>query len=174
MARLGTHFLKKAAEYEAKAKPLLEKAEADKEDKDAAFEGEAMNKMAVAEYLKTARIFGRLQERFPTDPLAGQAGLRAGQSFMRASKHQEAVDAFKRVIAESSYDGKTIRAQAMYWSGMSYQALRQPMAAYSHFKRLTYDFPESEWAAFARGQLSQEGMLNLEDKLELERLESER
>ena len=173
MARLGTHFLKKAAEYEAKAKPLLEKAEADKEDKDAAFEGEVMNKMAIAEYLKTARIFGRLQERFPTDPLAGQAGLRAGQSFMRAAKHQEAVDAFKRVIAEPSYDGVTIRAQAMYWSGMSYQALRQPMAAYSHFKRLTYDFPESEWAAFARGQLSQEGMLDLEDNLEMERLESE-
>jgi outer membrane protein assembly factor BamD (BamD/ComL family) len=170
MARLGTHFLKKAAEYEAKAKPLLEKGP---DDKDAAFEGEAMNKMAVAEYLKTARIFGRLQERFPTDPLAGQAGLRAGQSFMRANKHQEAVDAFKRVIAEPSYDGKTIRAQAMYWAGMSYQALRQPMAAYSNFKRLTYDFPESEWAAYARGQLSQEGMLNLEDKLELERLESE-
>ena len=78
-----------------------------------------------------------------------QAGLRAGQSFMRAGKNQEAVDAFKRVIAEPSYDGKTIRAQAMYWSGMSYQALRQPMAAYSNFKRLTYDFPESEWAAFA-------------------------
>jgi outer membrane protein assembly factor BamD (BamD/ComL family) len=48
------------------------------------------------------------------------------------------------------------------------------MAAYSNFKRLTYDFPESEWAAYARGQLSQEGMLNLEDKLELERLESEK
>ncbi len=171
MARLGAHFLKKASEYEAKAKPLLEKAET---DKDAAFEGEAMNKMAVAEYLKTARIFGRLQERFPTDPLAGQAGLRAGQSYMRANKHQEAVDAFKRVIAEQSYDGKTIRAQAMYWSGMSYQALRQPMAAYSHFKRLTYDFPESEWAAFARSQLSQDNMLNLEDKLELERLENEK
>jgi TolA-binding protein len=84
------------------------------------------------------------------------------------------VDAFKRVIAESSYDGKTIRAQAMYWAGMSYQALKQPMAAFSYFKRLTYDFPESEWASFARGQLSQEGMLNLEDKLELQRLESEK
>jgi outer membrane protein assembly factor BamD (BamD/ComL family) len=170
MARLGTHFLKKAAEYEAKAKPLLEQAET---NKDAAFEGEAMQKMAVAEYLKTASIFGRLQQRFPTDPLAGQAGLRAGQSFMRASKHQEAIDAFKRVIAEPSYDGVTIRAQAMYWSGMSFQALRQPMAAYSNFKRLTYDFPESEWAAFARGQLSQDSMLNLEENLELERLENE-
>jgi outer membrane protein assembly factor BamD (BamD/ComL family) len=171
MARLGTHFLKKASEYEEKSKPLLEKGP---DDKDAAFEGEALKKLATAEYLKTAQIFGRLQERFPTDPLAGQAGLRAGQSFMRASKNQEAVDAFKRVIEEPSYDGPAIRAQAMYWSGMCYQNLRQPMAAYSHFKRLTYDFPESEWAAFARGQLSQENMLNLEDNLELERLESEK
>ncbi len=170
MARLGTHFLKKASEYEAQAKPLLEKPE---EDKDARFEGEALKKMAVAEYLKTAQIFGRLQERFPSDSLAGQAGLRAGQAYMRAAKHQEAIDAFQRVIAEQGYDGKTIRAQAMYWAGMSYQALRQPMAAYSMFKRLTYDFPESEWAAFARGQLSQQSLLDLENKLELERLEAE-
>jgi outer membrane protein assembly factor BamD (BamD/ComL family) len=171
MARLGTHFLKKASEYEAKAKPLLEKGP---DDKDAAFEGTALNKLAIAEYLKTAQIFGRLQQRFPTDPLAGQAGLRAGQSFMRAAKTPEAIDAFKRVVDEASYDGPTIRAQAMYWSGMCYQNIRQPMAAYSHFKRLTYDFPESEWAAFARGQLSQEGMLNLEDQLELDRLEGEK
>jgi outer membrane protein assembly factor BamD (BamD/ComL family) len=173
MARLGTHFLKMASEYEAKAKPLLEKAKAE-ENKDAGFEGEALMKMAVAEYLKTANIFGRLQERFPGDPLAGQAGLRAGQAFMRAGKHQNAVDAFLRVIAEEGYDGKTIRAQAMYWAGMSYQSLKEPMAAYSVFKRLTYDFPESEWAAFARGQLSQESMLDLESKLEMQRLEGER
>ena len=38
----------------------------------------------------------------------------------------------------------------MYWMGMSYQDLRQQMAAYSTFKRLTYDFPESKWAAYAR------------------------
>jgi TolA-binding protein len=173
MARLGTHFLKKASEYEAKAQPLLEKGKAE-ENKDASFEGEALMKMAVAEYLKTANIFGRLQERFPSDPLAGQAGLRAGQSFMRAGKNQDAIDAFQRVISQEGYDGKTIRAQAMYWAGMCYQKLRQPMAAYSVFKRLTYDFPESEWAANARGQLSQEGMLDLETKLELERLEAEK
>jgi TolA-binding protein len=173
MARLGAHFLKKASEYEAKAKPLIEKAKAE-ENKDAGFEGEALMKMAVAEYLKTASIFGRLQQRFPSDPLAGQAGLRAGQSFMRAGKNQDAIEAFQRVIAEEGYDGKTIRSQAMYWAGMCYQALKQPLAAYSVFKRLTYDFPESEWAAYARGQLSQEGMLDLETKLELERLETEK
>ncbi|MFM2170698.1 MAG: hypothetical protein RI957_927 [Verrucomicrobiota bacterium] len=171
MARLGTHFLKKASDYEAKAKPLLEKGPA---DKNAAFEGEALQKMAVSEYLKTANIFERLQQRFPSDPLAGQSGLRAGQAYMRAGKNQEAVDAFKRVINEPAYDGPTLRSQAMYWTGMCYQSLRQPMAAYSNFKRLTYDFPESEWAAFARAQLSQDNMLDLEDKLELERLESEK
>lgn len=171
MARLGSHFLKKATAYEEQAKPLLAKGE---EDKDARFDGEALQKMAVAEYLKTANIFGRLQQRFPGNEFAGDAGLRAGQAFMRAAKNQEAVEAFQRVIAEDGYDGPKIRAQAMYWTGMCYQALRQEMAAYSTFKRLTYDFPESEWAAYARGQLSQERLLNLEDKLELERLEEGR
>ena len=73
MARLGSHFLKKAAGYEAQAKPLL----ANEEDKDAQFEGQALQKMAEREYLKTAQIFGRLQERFPSNDMAGQAGLRA-------------------------------------------------------------------------------------------------
>jgi outer membrane protein assembly factor BamD (BamD/ComL family) len=62
----------------------------------------------------------------------------------------------------------------MYWAGMCYQQLHQPMAAYSIFKRLTYDFPESQWAAYARAQLSQENMLNLETDLEIKRLEGEK
>jgi len=169
MARLGSHFLKKAAMYEAKAKPLLQQID----DKDAQFEGAALQKMAVSEYIKTAQIFGRLQERFPSDSLAGQAGLRAGQSFMRAGKKQEAIDSFQRVINEESYDGPDIRAQAIYWMGMCYQDLRQQMAAYATFKRLTYDFPESKWAAYARAQLSQESLLKLETNLELQRLEGE-
>lgn len=171
MARLGSHFLKKAAAYEAQAKPLLAKAA---EDKDARFEGEALQKMAVGEYLKTANIFGRLQARFPGNELAGDAGLRAGQAYMRAGKTKEAIESFQKVIAEQGYDGPKIRSQAMYWVGMCYLDIRQAMAAYSAFKRLTYDFPESQWAAFARGQLSQENLLNLEDKLELNRLEGGR
>jgi outer membrane protein assembly factor BamD (BamD/ComL family) len=168
MARLGSHFLKKASAYEQKSKTLLEQVD----NKDAQFEGEALRQMGIREYIKTAQIFGRLQERFPGNELAGQAGLRAGQAFMRAEKKQEAIDAFQRVLAEESYDGPEIRAQAMYWTGMCYGDLGQQMAAYSAFKRLTYDFPESKWAAYARGQLSQERMLKLETELELERLES--
>lgn len=171
MARLGSHFLKKAAGYESKSKPLLKKGLED-EDKDATFEGEAMQKMAVREYLKTAQIFGRLQLRFPTNSMAGAAGLRAGQAYMRAGMLTEAVNAFNRVISEKSYDGKNVRSQAMYWTGKCHQEKRDQMAAYSMYKRLTYDFPESDWAKYARGQLSQAGMLKLEGDLELERLES--
>ena len=174
MARLGSYFLKSATAYEEKAKPLLAKGvdETGKViDKDAAFEGQAMQKMAFNEFIKTARIFGRLQERFPDDELAGQAGLRAGHAYFRATRQQDALTAFLRVIGEEGYDGPNVRSQAMYWAGMCYQQLQQPMAAYSIFKRLTYDFPESQWAAYARAQLSQENMLNLETDLEIKRLE---
>ncbi len=169
MLRLGTHFLKKASAYEKQAQPLLAK----EEDKDAQFEGVALQKMAVREYVKTAQIFGRMQERFPSHEKAGQAGLRSGQSYMRAKRYKDALSAFKRVIAEQSYDGPDVRAQAIYWSGMCHIDTRQQMSAYSSFKRLTFDFPESKWAAYARGQLSQESMLKLETDLEIERLEAQ-
>jgi len=169
MAKLGSHFLKKAAEFEAKAKPLLAKAE---EDADAAFEGQALQKMAEREYMKTASIFGRLQERFPDNRLAGQSGLRAGQAYMRAKKWREAIAMFQRVVNEESYDGPEERAPAIYWSATCYQELRQDMAAYSAYKRLTYDFPESKWAGYARAKLSEERLLQLEEKLEIERLEA--
>lgn len=167
MARLGSHFLKKASQYEAESKPLLEQ----EDDKDAVFKGEALKKMASREYLKTAQIFSRMQERFPDHEMAGAAGLRAGQAYMRAEKLSEAIEAFAKVINEENYDGKTIRSQAMYWSGKCYQDQNEQMAAYSIYKRLTYDFPESEWAAYARGQLSEGALLRLESQLELERLE---
>ena len=170
MARLGTHFLKKATAYEAKAKPLL--ASGEEGDKDAAFEGAAMEKMAHREYYKTAKIFERLRERFPDNALAGQAGLRSGEAYMRAGRTKDALDAFLAVTEEEGFD-KEVRSASMYWAGMCYQSQRNSMSAYSIYKRLTYDFPETDWAKYARGQLSQPGMLDLEMELEVERLKSE-
>ena len=56
-------------------------------------------------------------------------------------------------------------------AALCYQQLGQAMAAYSMYKRLTYDFPESKWAAYARGRLSQDAMSRLETELEIKRLE---
>jgi len=170
MARLGAHFQRTAAGYEERAKPLLAKTD----DKNAQFDGTAMQKLAVSEYLKAANIFARMQERFPDHDLAGKGGLYAGQAYMRAGANKDAVDAFLRVIKNEGYDGPEIRAQAMYWAGMCYESLKEPMAAYSIYKRLTYDFPESKWGSYARAQLSQEGLLNIENDLEIKRLEEKK
>lgn len=170
IGKLGTYFLGAAKKYEDQAKPLLAKTE----DKDAQFEGTALWKMAVAEYLKSARMFSRLQERFPSHELAGPAGLRAGQAYMRAEQTTDALNSFLRLIKNKDYDGVEIRAQAMYWAGLCYEKMRQDMAAYSMYKRLTYDFPESKWASYSRAQLSQDKLQNLETSLEIKRLEEGR
>ncbi|MFT5130890.1 MAG: outer membrane protein assembly factor BamD (BamD/ComL family), partial [Rhodothermales bacterium] len=121
-----------------------------------------------------AEIFGRLQERFPDHELAGKGGLRAGQAYMRAGENRRAIVAFKRVSSHEAYDGPDIRAQAMYWMGLCHENTGTAMAAYSQYKRLTYDFPESKWASYARGQLSQDSLLNIENDIEQQRLEEGR
>ena len=170
MARLGAHFQRIAADYEKRAKALLEKTD----NKDAQFEGTAMQKMAVSEYLKAANIFAKLFERFPSHELAGTGGLRAGQSYMRAGANRQAVKILLQVANNESYNGPDIRAQSMYWAGMCYEALKEPMAAYSIYKRLTFDFPESKWASYARAQLSQDNLQGLETDLEIKRLEQKK
>jgi outer membrane protein assembly factor BamD (BamD/ComL family) len=168
MARLGTHFQRKAVQYERQAKPLLE----DEENKDDFFEGTALKKLSQLEYIKAAQIFERLQERFPSDDLAGTAGLRAGQIYMRAEDLPAAIKALESVFNNEGYDGPTLRCEAMYWAGRCHTMMRKDLQAYALYKRITYDFPESKWAAYARSQLSSERMLNLDKKLEIERLEA--
>jgi len=170
MARLGTHFQRKAAGYATKAAPLLAKID----DKDAQHEGTALQTLANLEYVKAAQIFERLQTRFSDNALAGRAGYYAGQTYIRAKKYKKAITALQKVIDNENYDGKTLRAGAMYWAAKSHQSLNQLMPAYALYKRITYDFPESKWAAYARAQLSEERMLMLDQKLEIERLEEGR
>ena len=67
-----------------------------------------------------------------------------------------------------------VRARAMYWAGMCYDALREEMASYSIMKRVTYDFPESKWASFARSHLSTDKYIVLEEDLEIKRVEEGR
>jgi len=167
MARLGTHFQREAIQLERKAKPLLE----DEENREAYYEGQALEKLANAEYVKAAQIFERLQTRFPNHELAGKAGLRAGQIYMRAGEFGDAVQALMSVVDNQGYDGATLRSEAMYWAGRCRQSLNEPLLAYGLFKRITYDFPESKWAAYARAQLSTDRMQRVDYQLETERLE---
>ena len=90
---------------------------------------------------------------------------------MRALRYKDAITALRRVVDNESYDGKTLRSEAMYWTAKCHQTLNDQLPAYGLYKRITYDFPESKWAAYARGQLSQERLLRLDQQLEIKRLE---
>ena len=62
----------------------------------------------------------------------------------------------------------------MYWAGKCYETLGEGMPAYAVYKRLTYDFPESQWAAYARGQLSGAGMMSIDKRMEANIAEKKR
>ncbi len=150
MSRLGSYFQKQGLTYKTQAE-ALEKKEGDVE---AAGEALRLRELATQEYLDAAQVFAKLEQRFPDDPLAGLAGLRSAQNFMRAGDFATAVERFQKVIDTEQYDGKTIRSQAVYWSGISQERLAAHGEAYESYRRLTFDFPDSIWAKYGRGRLA--------------------
>lgn len=150
MSRLGSYF-------QAQGKSLKGQAEALEQDEDnVEAQGEALKlreKMAK-EYRNAAQVFKKLQDRFSNDPLAGLAGLRSAQNFLRAGDYQDAIDGFQIVIDTEAYDDKTIRSQAMFWSGISQERLGNAREAYQLYRRTTFDFPDSVWAKQSRGRLA--------------------
>ena len=113
-----------------------------------------LRELMTREYLNAAQVFKKLKERFPNDPLAGLAGLRAAQNFMLAGDFAEAVAGFQKVVDTESYDDKTVRSQALVGRGISYERLDNLSEAYEVYRRVTFDFPDSVWAKQARGRLA--------------------
>ncbi|MFT5042460.1 MAG: tetratricopeptide (TPR) repeat protein, partial [Hyphomicrobiaceae bacterium] len=150
MSRLGSYFQKQGLAYKKKAEAL------DKKENDVDASGEAIRfrELATKEYLNAATVFGKLQSRFPDDPLAGLAGLRSAQNYMRAGDYKTAVEGFKFVVDNESYDARDVRAQALYWSGLSHERLNSTEDAYQIYRRTTFDFPDSIWAKYSRGRLA--------------------
>lgn len=122
------------------------------------------------EFEVAGKIFGNFQTRNPEHPLAAKALFLSAQSYMKGAEERktvlegrydtkarewlaEAIAKFERLLG--LYDDKDLRAEAMYWLGDCYLKVQDPRNAYIAFKRLTWDYPESKWAKFARGQLVQ-------------------
>ncbi len=160
MSRLGDYFQKKGQTLKEKADVIREKA-------DATSKGEVilLDEASYPEFLKAARVFEKLHERFPDDPLAPLAGLRAGQNYMRAHQYDQAVKVFETLIDVEAYDGPTLRAQAMYWGAYARELWPMPESnwrgrgelmgtAYKLYRRITFEYPDSIWAKRARGRLA--------------------
>ncbi len=162
MSRLGAYFQQTGLALKKEADALR-----DKTDDASKAEVLRLDQLSYPEFLNAAMVFAKLQERFPEDPLAGLAGLRAGQNYMRAHQYPKAVKIFTSVHANDKYDDREIRSQALYWSGMCQERLTGLMSednyrgrgeamelAYETYRRITFDFPDSIWAKYARGRLA--------------------
>jgi tetratricopeptide (TPR) repeat protein len=177
MARLGGYFQAKGMVFKKQADPFR-----DKEDLASQAETLKFDELSYPEFLNAAMVFSKLHERFPDDPLAGLAGLRAAQNYMRAHQYDEAIELFDDVVANEEYDDREIRSQALYWSGISNERVAGIAAegnykqrgmglnnAYQIYRRVTFDFPDSKWAKYARGRLADPTFADIAEKEALER-----
>jgi len=162
MSRLGGYFQSKGQAFKEKADPLREKT-----DVSSKAEVLRQDELSYPEFLKAALIFAKLQERFPEHELAGLAGLRSAQNYMRVHQYENAINGFKVLVDNEAYDANEVRAQALYWSGLSYERWAGTMSesnykgrgdamnkAYQIYRRVTFDFPDARWAKQARGRLA--------------------
>ena len=122
-------------------------------------------------FATAGEVFGRLGERFPNHSLADRTTVLAGQCFMRAEDYGRATAVFAKVTENTGAD-KEARPEGMFWCGESYLKLAEakgapkgdqdPMLlAYRMYKRLTWDYPESKWAKYARGRLTEGPMAKI-------------
>jgi TolA-binding protein len=159
IARLGQYFLSKGKALEEEAQSKDDPVEKEK----GAIKGREM-------YTTAGEVFGRLGERFPRHALAMKTKMLSGQCYMRARAFKQSMAAFEAIFKDPQAD-KDLAAEAMYWFGDINLQMEssKPKDAYRAWKKLTWDYPESKWAKFARGRLTEDVMINAEQQLEQQR-----
>jgi len=151
IARLGQYFLDKGRGIRKASEEIEDAVEREKK------------RLEAVEMFKTAgEVFARLSVRFPNHRLAGKTMLLSAQCFMQAEDYGGAVKGYTRVIRAPDMD-KDLVAEAMYWCGHSYMEIKDLVKAYQSFKKLTWDYPATKWAKFARGRLADEALQNIEE-----------
>ena len=121
--------------------------------------------MEKKEYEKAHSVLSRLEDKFPHHPLVERVTLKAIYAVSlaanaypeemekeREKKFQLAAQKFEDFIEK--YPKSPLKPQASYWGGDAFMKLENYIEAYKMFKTLTLNFPESKWAAYARGQLT--------------------
>jgi outer membrane protein assembly factor BamD (BamD/ComL family) len=171
MARIGQYFVGRGKIFKTEAQEF--------EKKNGEGSGDGVMRKAHMEYLKAAQVYEKLVERFPSDPLSEISGLAAAMNYMRANFFDKAVTNFEPIIANEELDGEKVRAQAMYWTGISFEKgakstlklIGSQQRAVQFYNRVRFEFPSSVWAKYARGRLADPG---LSEAMEKEQLRKER
>jgi len=151
IARLGQYFL-------AKGREIQESAAAESD----VVKRETILQQGRGMYRTAAEVFGRLAVRFPDHHLAGRTQVLAAQCYMRAEDLPRAIDVFEAIVNAREAEADLI-AQSMYWAADCYTKSNNFIAAYRWFRRLTWDYPESQWAKYARGRLTEPQLVRAEE-----------
>ena len=150
IARLGQYFLSKGKEIQDRGGPKATEVEREK------------NRLQAIEMFKTAaQVFARLSTRFPDHPLSAKTTVLSAQCYMRAEEYDKSIEVFKQVMENKKAEPDLI-AQSMYWCGDCYMKKIDFKNAYRMFKKLTWDYPESTWAKYARGRLTEDALSKAE------------
>ncbi|MFP4433881.1 MAG: tetratricopeptide repeat protein [Phycisphaerae bacterium] len=145
IVRLGNYFMTKGKMLRDEAKKESDPVEMEKQ------------LMQARKFFKTAgQVLGRLGKRFPAHEMAGKASVLSAQCYIHAKEHDLAVEASRSVIDNPRQYDSALVAEAMYWCGDSYMVLENYVDSYRMFKKLTWDYPATVWAKYARGRLTDE------------------
>ncbi len=169
IARLGRHFLTKGKILEKQAEKIEDRLKAEK-----------VLIEARGSYAVSGEVYGRLADKFPNHELADKTTVLSGIGYLRAQKYEESTTALRKVIDKKDIVDKSMVPEAMYWAADAYTKWAAALAesknaavdpnfspaksAYQIFKRLTWEFPESEWARSARGRLASDVTLRGMDR----------
>jgi beta-lactamase regulating signal transducer with metallopeptidase domain/outer membrane protein assembly factor BamD (BamD/ComL family) len=125
-------------------------------------------------YAEAAALFEQAQQRFPYHPMAPKALVIVAQCLMRLEDWKGAIRIFsgfdaaypKRVedwtgatnqpaiqVARTYTEAEKARPEVRYWLGDCYVKLQDQQQAYWTWESLTSDYPETQWAKYARGRL---------------------
>jgi TolA-binding protein len=109
-------------------------------------------------FATAGKIFHNFQQRNPSHDMAPKALFLAAQCHIKQKDYEQATTLLEKLVAE--YDQqRELRAEGMYWLGDSYFQMKLYPKAYQTFKKLTWDYPESKWAKYARGRLTDEALV---------------
>ena len=153
IARLGQYFMTKGKTYQDRLGTETN-----------AVARERVRLESVDMYKTAAQVFGRLSERFPDHKLAGKTTVLSGQCYMRAEDYAKSILVFNKVIDAKKAEPELL-AEAMYWCGdasVKGKSRDGMVNAYRMFKKLTWDYPETIWAKYARGRLTEDEMAKME------------
>jgi outer membrane protein assembly factor BamD (BamD/ComL family) len=155
ISRLGQYFWQKGRELRKAAAVIEEEVERLRQQQ-----------AAFNMYRTSGEVFGRLSNRFPTHKLAARTSVLSGQAYIQAEDYDKAIDILS-VSIKKYEDDKVACPEAMYWLGDSYtrrEKQKDMVDAYRTFKKLTWDFPSSKWAKYARGRLVEDKMAGIEEQ----------